>query len=167
MDLHRHWKVHLRGPGLLALAIACFFSPQLLATIGYEFAFGDWVGYVLAAVSLVSGIAMLRDSLRTYALRIDGNGVTRTQGGHTTRFGWADISRIAIEKKPDDAKNARPWVLTVWTADGIDYGVVPDVTLIGLRGYQLADIGDVAEPVSQIEAALRLYAGPRYVPIWS
>jgi hypothetical protein len=41
------------------------------------------------------------------------------------------------------------------------------VTLEGLRGYQAADVGEFTEPVSEIDAAIRLYAGPRYVPVSS
>jgi hypothetical protein len=115
-DVHRHWKMHLRGPGYLAPAVVCFLSPQLLAAVGYEFAFGNGVGYIFAAVFLLSAIVMLTDSLRAYALRIDGAGVTSTKSKHITRFGWADISWIAIEKTPNDAKNAKPTLLTVWTA---------------------------------------------------
>jgi hypothetical protein len=167
VDVHRHWKVQLRGPGLLVLAVVLILSPQLLSLIGYEFRLGNWVGYVMGAVALLGGIAMLVDGLKAYALRIDAEGVTWTQGKRTTQFRWADISRVAIERKSNDGKNAKPTMLTVWTSDTVTYDVKPDTKLDGLHGYQVADTGDVAEPAAQIEGALRQYAGDRFVPAGS
>ncbi|MGH3715580.1 MAG: hypothetical protein ACRDT4_19290 [Micromonosporaceae bacterium] len=162
MDLHRHWKVRLYGPGLLLLSVVCFFSPQLLALVGYEFAFGNWVGYAMAAVSLLSGIVLTVDGLKAYALRVDAAGVIWTKGKRTAVFGWDDVTRIGIERKPNDRQNATPTVLTVWTRDTVNYPVDPDITLDGLRGYRVADVGELAEPASAVETALRRYAGHRY-----
>jgi hypothetical protein len=159
VDVHRHWKVHLRGPGLLALAVVLFFSPQLLALIGYQFRLGDWVGYVLGAIALLAGIVLLLDGLRAYALRINAEGVTWTKGRQTTRFEWTDITRVTFEKKAGD-----PTLLTVWTPDSVTYDVTPDQKRDGLHGYRVADTTEIVESTDQIRAALREYAGDRFVP---
>ncbi len=161
MRIHRHWKVHLRGPGLLALAVLCYFSPRLLASVGYEFTFGDWVGYTMAAIALLSGVVLVFDSMQPYALLIHEYGITWTKGRRTSEFRWADVARVGFEPKP---KETKPTVLTVWTPDAVRHPATPDVSRDGFHGYRVADTADVAEPVEQIDAVLRQYAGHLYSP---
>jgi hypothetical protein len=162
MNIHRNWKVFLRGPGCLVLAIVCWFAPQLLAAVGYQLVFGDWVAYGGAVICVLAGIVFIVSSFRAYALRIDDSGVTWTNGPKTVTFAWADVSRAAIEQKPNSSKKDKPSLLTIYTASTVQYPVEPNVKLEGLNGYRVADINDIREPVTELTAALRTYAGNRY-----
>jgi len=97
------------------VAVAFLLAPQILAVIGYEFVFGNWVAYVLAAISLVAWIVYLVIRFRGYAVRIAENGVTWTQGTGSISFGWSDVVRASLERKPNasQASQAEP-------TDGVD-----------------------------------------------
>src|SRR3977135_3304525 len=71
MNIHRNWKVFLRGPACLVLAVVCWFAPQLLAAVGYQLVFGDWVAYGGAVICVLAGIILTVTSFRAYALRLD------------------------------------------------------------------------------------------------
>ncbi len=146
---------------MLAIAVLFFFSPQLLAAMDRQFVLGNWIGYALAAVGLISGVMLTYDSMQPYALGIHDHGITWTAGKHTTEFHWADISAVRLERKP---KEAKPTVLTVWTSDAVRYDVAPDEDSDGYRRYHVADLGMVVESRKQIEEGLRRYAGELYLP---
>lgn len=162
MDIHRNWKASARGPAYLALGVLLLFAPQILAIFGYAFLFGDWVAYVMAAISLVAGIVYLVSSFRASGVRIDESGVTWTQGPRVVSFGWSDIVRVSLSRKPNAPKRARPTQLIVWTPDGVQYPVVPYIKLQGLHGYRVADMGEIKEPAAAVINALRAYGGDRY-----
>ncbi|TYC02642.1 hypothetical protein FXF53_09480 [Micromonospora sp. WP24] len=162
MDLHRNWKPYARGPALLALALVLAFSPQILAAMGREFVFGDWVGYLLALFGLIGGISAVRESRRAFAVRIGEQGVTWVNGPTTVVFPWAEVSRVSVEKRPNSGRLNRPSLLTVWTTDTVERALPAAVTLTGLRGYQVADLHTVREPADQVVTALRQYGGDRY-----
>jgi hypothetical protein len=143
VDIHRNWKSSVRGPVYLVLAVILLFAPQILAAIGYELVLGNWVAYVLAALSALAGIYSLVLAFRAYAVRIDDKGVTWTQGSHTISFAWSDVVRASVERKPNAPKRAKPQVLTVWTPDAVQYPVQPHVKLEGLYGYRIADMAEI------------------------
>jgi hypothetical protein len=162
VDIHRNWKASARGPAYLALAVVMLFAPQILAAIGYEFMFGNWIPYVLAAISLVAGIVYVAIRFRAYAVRIDENGVTWTEGTRTVSFGWSDVVRASLERKPNAPKRAKPSLLTVWTRGAVQYPVGPTVKLDGLNGYRVAEMAEIREPVAAVTTALRTYGGDRF-----
>jgi hypothetical protein len=163
VELHRNWKPYAQGPALLALAVVMGFSPQILAALGRQFVLGDWIGYLGALIFLLGGIAAVRESRRAFAVRINDHGITWVKGTTTVVFPWPEVSRVSIEKKPNSGKLAKPTMLTVWTVGPTEYALRPDVQLTGLRGYRVAELDNVKEPSDQVVAALRQYAGDRYL----
>ncbi|MEU0549899.1 hypothetical protein [Micromonospora sp. NPDC005979] len=162
MQLERNWKPYAKGPALLVLAVVLLFSPELLALMNQEFTFGNWVGYAMAALALIGGLGAVRESREAFAVRIGEQGITWTKGAATTEFGWSEVTRVAIEKKPNAGKLEKPSMLTVWVADQTQRAVPPDVELTGLRGYRLADLRNTRQSRDEVAAALRQYGGDRY-----
>jgi hypothetical protein len=162
VELSRGWRPFVIGPAMLALALVCFYSPALLAMVGRAFAYGDWVGYATGVMFLIAGLLRIAEARRPFAVRMDAQGVSWVKGRTTVLFPWADVARIAIEKEPNAARATKPSLLTVWTGDAVDVGLTPDVQLVGLRGYRLADVRDLRQRPDEIVAGLRSYAGDRY-----
>ncbi|MGC4857277.1 hypothetical protein ACLQ24_28900 [Micromonospora sp. DT4] len=162
MELERNWKPYAKGPALLVLAVFLLFSPELLAAMGREFTFGNWVGYAAALLALIGGIGAVRESREAFAVSIGEQGITRTKGAATTQFAWSEVARVAIEKRPNAGKLEKPSMLTVWVADQTQRPVPPDVELTGLRGYHIADLRNTRQSRDEVTAALRQYGGERY-----
>lgn len=162
MDIHRNWKSWVRGPAYLVLAVVLLLAPQILAAIGYELLLGNWVAYVLAALSAVAGIYSAVTGFRAYAVRIDESGVTWIEGSRRISFTWSDILRASVERKPNAPKRARPRLLTVWTPSAVQYPVQPHVRLDNMNGYRIADMAEIREPAAEVANALRTYGGDRY-----
>ncbi|MCF0092577.1 hypothetical protein [Micromonospora sp. MH99] len=162
MELERNWKPYAKGPALLVLAVVLVFSPEILAAMGREFTFGSWVGYVMALLALIGGLGAVRESRQAFAVRIGAQGITWTRGEATVDFAWSDVSRVAIEKRPNAGKLEKPSILTVWVGDQTERALAPDVELTGLRGYRIADLKSTRQSRDQVAAALRQYGGDRY-----
>ncbi|MCX5065284.1 hypothetical protein OOJ91_05260 [Micromonospora lupini] len=162
MELERNWKPYAKGPALLVLAVVLVFSPEILSATGREFTFGNWVGYVMALLALIGGLGAVRESRQAFAVRIGAQGISWTRGEATVDFAWSDVSRVAVEKKPNAGKLEKPSILTVWVADQTERALSPDVELTGLRGYHVADLKSTKQSRDQVEAALRQYGGDRY-----
>lgn len=162
MELHRNWRVYTAGPVSLGFAMVCALVPWWMGLLGYALRLGDWLAYLGAVVFLVGGVLQVRDSRQPSCVRIDSAGITRSHGDKCLRLGWSRILRIGFEKPADGGRFAKPTQLTVWTNESVTAEVEPEVSLPGLRGYHIADTRQVVEPRTQIEAALRKYAGTRY-----
>jgi hypothetical protein len=162
MQLHHGWRIYTRGPASLAAGILCLFSPQLLAMMDREFIFGDWVGYVAAAVFLIGGVAMVVESFRPLQVRIDAEGIAWRKNGHDALVRWTEMTRVAIEKAPNSGKRNKANQLTVWTTGSAGEGIEPDAPLQGLSGFRVVNLDDVKESTAEIEAALRHFAAGRY-----
>jgi hypothetical protein len=163
MEAHRNWRPYVSGPALLALAVLCFFSPRLLAATGREFVLGDWVGYALGVAALVGAVSLILEARKPFGLRITEQGVVAVNGASTIEWEWPDITRVSIDQRPIDGRRGRPRLLTIWTLDTVAVDAPPDVVLPGLRGYRVADLGVVREPVRDLEEALQRYGGDRYL----
>jgi hypothetical protein len=163
MEAHRNWRPYVSGPASLVLAVLCFFSPRLLAATGVEFVLGDWVGYALGVAALAGAVSLILDARKAFALRINEQGVVAVNGASTIDLGWSDIARVSIDPRPIDGRRGRPRLLTVWTLDTVAADAPADVVLPGLRGYRVADLDQVREPVQEIEEVLQRYGGDRYL----
>ncbi|MFG1882625.1 hypothetical protein [Micromonospora sp. NPDC049102] len=104
----------------------------------------------------------MRESREAFAVKIGEQGITRTRGAATIGFSWSEVTRVAIEKKPNAGKLEKPSILTVWVADQTQRAMAPDVGLTGLRGYHLADLRNTRQSRDEVVAALRQYGGDRY-----
>lgn len=161
MELHHNWKVYASGPGYLLLAVAAFFSPQLLAATGQEFALGDWIGYAMAVI-LVGGCVMaFREASKPLRVQLGPEGVLWHASGKPVSIRWQDVMRVSIEQPENANSRTRPSQLIVWTAAPLE-GVEPDRPLQGMVGYQVADLGKVRESREQVEGALQHFAPGRY-----
>jgi hypothetical protein len=153
VELHRHWKLRLRGPLLLLAGGLFLLAPTL---IRYEW----WHGYPMGALLLFVGVLWVLDTRRPFLLRIDRYGVAWRIGRGHGSVPWHAVLGFAIENGADDPPGAKPNFLTLWLREPLPSAGTPDVSVPGRVGYRLVDVTDLAEPAEEIARELGWYVPP-------
>lgn len=164
MDLHRNMRPAARWVVPLVISVVLVFSPRILAAMGVAFDLGDGVAYVLAGLVLITAVAEFSAFRRRFGVRIDEQGIAWDRDPSTVMFAWSDVAAVTIDEKTVPGPPRRPSLLTVWTPAESRYPVEPHLVRLGLNGYRLADLGDVAESLDEVVAVLRNHGGDRYLP---
>jgi hypothetical protein len=110
------------------------------------------------------GIYVLVRGLGPFHRRIDEYGVTVENDSANMRIAlpWQGIAAMSIERKPGDSKEADPY-LVLWPIPGTNLVVKESYVLDGRPAYALVQLDELKESVDQLSAALRQYAGPRFL----
>jgi hypothetical protein len=162
MELHHSWRARIQGQMWLCGGVLLLFSPWLLDKMGYEFLFGNWVGYLMAIVFFVAGVVELDSARRPLKVLIDPDGVSWQKEGKPVRVLWRQITRVSFDRPPNSGLSTKSRLLTVWMSEPPAAGPEPDVLLQGLSGFRVADIRKTKEPLEDVHAALRRCSGHHY-----
>lgn len=163
VELHQNWKIRGAVLGWLAFAVAAvLLAPGVSDRYYLLYVRGDWIAYAWAVVALALAGRAVIEVGRPLQAEFDAEGISWRKGARWVRVPWGRTVRITLEKPTNARKAARATLLTVWTADPVTDGPEPDVRLQGLVGYRAAALGWIREPMTEIESALRRYAGAHY-----
>jgi hypothetical protein len=124
--------------------------------------FGGWM-YLLPLL-IPFGLGVLIVGLGPFRLRIDQHGVTANNWLESVRMAlpWECVAAISIRRKPGDREDAQPYLM-LWPVPGANVDAKESHVLEGRPAYALVQVDDIRESVDQLSAALRQYAGPRFL----
>jgi hypothetical protein len=75
---------------------------------------------------------------------------------------WERVAAIAIRRKPGDREDAQPYLM-LWPVPGANVDAKESYVLDDRPAYALVQVDDIRESVDQLSAALRQYAGRRFL----
>lgn len=149
------------GIGIFCGSIAAGGIPAL--TVGgplWAWALFVWV---IGVVALVAGVVMLAASLRRVRISFDEAGLDVRVGRVVYKGDWENVEAINVVDVGDGGQSPQN-LLVLWLTDNTMVRARPNfpATGDGSRGHVLADLANLRQTRTDIEAALRKYAGERF-----
>jgi hypothetical protein len=124
--------------------------------------FGGWMYLMPLLIPLGLGIMIV--GLGPFRLRIDERGVTVNNWLASVRMAlpWEHVAAIALRGKPGDRADAEPYLM-LWPVAGANVDAKESYVLDDRTAYAIVQVDDIREPMAELVAALRQYAGPRFI----
>jgi hypothetical protein len=163
MELHRKPKVLIQPLLFMVFGLLSMALPSVAYLFGWVIVLGQFILWIGGGFCAIAGAYGVYTAMRTFHFRIDESGLSLRSSdlkGISPHISWECIDAIIVERGPDGG----PRIVLVPVEDA-NIGVKPEYVnkVDGRPSVILIKMADVKETSDQIAAALRTYAGARFL----